>query len=98
MKCLFDRQLNASDVIMMPLYKRVFPKMTYDPRTSQRIEWVKSGARTSIMETFSQSSYVKPTQSILKKTSSAKHNRLFSIKDEPMQKAVLTPDEEALFV
>uniref|UniRef100_A0A183FE23 Pre-rRNA-processing protein TSR1 homolog n=1 Tax=Heligmosomoides polygyrus TaxID=6339 RepID=A0A183FE23_HELPZ len=32
MKCRFDQQLNAADSIMMSLYKRVFPKWTYNPR------------------------------------------------------------------
>ncbi|OON15024.1 hypothetical protein X801_09176, partial [Opisthorchis viverrini] len=31
MKCIFDRPLKASDVILMPLYKRVFPKWLYQP-------------------------------------------------------------------
>ncbi|VDL81410.1 unnamed protein product [Schistocephalus solidus] len=37
MKCLFDRQILASDVILMPLYKRIFPKMTYDSRTTAKV-------------------------------------------------------------
>ncbi|CAJ0606670.1 unnamed protein product [Cylicocyclus nassatus] len=32
MKCRFDQQLNANDSIMMSLYKRVFPRWTYNPR------------------------------------------------------------------
>ncbi|CAL8097204.1 unnamed protein product [Calicophoron daubneyi] len=32
MKCVFDRKLNAADVILMPLYKRVFPKWVYEPQ------------------------------------------------------------------
>ncbi|KAL6735181.1 hypothetical protein Aduo_005646 [Ancylostoma duodenale] len=32
MKCRFDQQLNAGDSVMMSLYKRVFPKWTYNPR------------------------------------------------------------------
>lgn len=31
MKCVFDQQLKSQDVILMSLYKRVFPKWTYDP-------------------------------------------------------------------
>ncbi|XP_054163490.1 pre-rRNA-processing protein TSR1 homolog [Oppia nitens] len=30
MKCVFDRQLNSQDTVLMNLYKRVFPKWTYD--------------------------------------------------------------------
>ena len=31
MKCVFDGQIKSQDTIMMNLYKRVFPKWTYDP-------------------------------------------------------------------
>ncbi|KAF8568860.1 hypothetical protein P879_05556 [Paragonimus westermani] len=31
MKCVFDRPLQASDVVLLPLYKRVFPKWIYHP-------------------------------------------------------------------
>lgn len=31
MKCVFDGQLKSQDTILMNLYKRVFPKWTYDP-------------------------------------------------------------------
>ncbi|GFS48025.1 pre-rRNA-processing protein TSR1 homolog [Nephila pilipes] len=30
MKCVFDKQLQSQDVVLMYLYKRVFPKWTYD--------------------------------------------------------------------
>lgn len=33
MKCVFDRPINASDVVLMPLYRRVFPKNIYLPYT-----------------------------------------------------------------
>ncbi|XGW08045.1 hypothetical protein V3C99_010847 [Haemonchus contortus] len=35
MKCRFDQQLNAADSVMMSLYKRVFPKWTYNPRVGR---------------------------------------------------------------
>uniref|UniRef100_A0A1I7XPC8 Pre-rRNA-processing protein TSR1 homolog n=1 Tax=Heterorhabditis bacteriophora TaxID=37862 RepID=A0A1I7XPC8_HETBA len=35
MKCKFDQQLNAQDSVMMSLYKRVFPKWTYNPRVEK---------------------------------------------------------------
>ncbi|XP_059476926.1 pre-rRNA-processing protein TSR1 homolog [Neocloeon triangulifer] len=31
MKCVFDGQLKSQDTVMLYLYKRVFPKWTYDP-------------------------------------------------------------------
>uniref|UniRef100_A0A915JTL2 Pre-rRNA-processing protein TSR1 homolog n=1 Tax=Romanomermis culicivorax TaxID=13658 RepID=A0A915JTL2_ROMCU len=30
MKCLFDRPINSQDTVLMDLYKRIFPKWTYD--------------------------------------------------------------------
>ena len=34
MKCTFDGSLKAQDTVCMNLYKRVFPKWTYDAITS----------------------------------------------------------------
>ena len=31
MKCVFDGQIKSQDTVLMNLYKRVFPKWTYDP-------------------------------------------------------------------
>ena len=31
MKCVFDNQLKSQDTVLMNLYKRIFPKWTYDP-------------------------------------------------------------------
>ncbi|XP_053376015.1 pre-rRNA-processing protein TSR1 homolog [Mercenaria mercenaria] len=35
MKCVFDGQLKSQDTILMNLYKRVFPKWTYNPTVSR---------------------------------------------------------------
>uniref|UniRef100_A0A914WYA7 Pre-rRNA-processing protein TSR1 homolog n=1 Tax=Plectus sambesii TaxID=2011161 RepID=A0A914WYA7_9BILA len=34
MKCVFDGQLTSQDEVMLNLYKRVFPKWTYNPRVN----------------------------------------------------------------
>ena len=34
MKCVFDGALKSQDTILMNLYKRVYPKWTYDPHVS----------------------------------------------------------------
>lgn len=30
MKCVFDKQLKSQDTVLLNLYKRVFPKWTYE--------------------------------------------------------------------
>lgn len=34
MKCVFDGQLKSQDTVLMNLYKRVFPKWTYNPHVN----------------------------------------------------------------
>ena len=31
MKCIFDGPIKSQDTVLLPLYKRVFPKLNYDP-------------------------------------------------------------------
>ncbi|XP_068571887.1 pre-rRNA-processing protein TSR1 homolog [Cebidichthys violaceus] len=41
MKCVFDNQLRSQDSILMNLYKRVYPRWTYDPYVPLSLPWVK---------------------------------------------------------
>jgi len=45
MKCIFDGQISQQDTVLMNLYKRVFPKWTYDPFVNEPIpnEQAKTG-------------------------------------------------------
>ncbi|XP_059573561.1 pre-rRNA-processing protein TSR1 homolog isoform X2 [Alligator mississippiensis] len=42
MKCHFDGQLKSQDTVLMNLYKRVFPKWTYDPYVPEPVAWVRN--------------------------------------------------------
>lgn len=41
MKCVFDSQLRSQDTVLMNLYKRVYPRWTYDPYVPSPLPWVK---------------------------------------------------------
>ncbi|KAL7848859.1 hypothetical protein SRHO_G00204820 [Serrasalmus rhombeus] len=41
MKCVFDSRLRSQDTVLMNLYKRVYPRWTYDPYVPPALPWVK---------------------------------------------------------
>ncbi|KAG9265207.1 hypothetical protein AMEX_G21577 [Astyanax mexicanus] len=41
MKCVFDSQLRSQDTVLMNLYKRAYPRWTYDPYVPPALPWVK---------------------------------------------------------
>lgn len=50
MKCHFDGQLKSQDTVLLNLYKRVFPKWTYDPHVPEPVPWVRSESALPVQE------------------------------------------------
>ncbi|CAB1347956.1 unnamed protein product [Coregonus sp. 'balchen'] len=51
MKCVFDSQMRSQDTVMMNLYKRIYPRWTYDPYVPLPLPWVK-GEGTRVPDDF----------------------------------------------
>ncbi|XP_063061131.1 pre-rRNA-processing protein TSR1 homolog [Engraulis encrasicolus] len=50
MKCVFDSQLRSQDTVLMNLYKRVYPRWTYDPHVPLPLPWVKQEVEVDMSE------------------------------------------------
>ncbi|XP_041918972.1 pre-rRNA-processing protein TSR1 homolog [Alosa sapidissima] len=50
MKCVFDSQLKSQDTVMMNLFKRVYPRWTYDPHVPLPLPWVKQEQEVDMSE------------------------------------------------
>lgn len=50
MKCHFDGQLKSQDTVLMNLYKRVFPKWTYDPYVQEPVPWIRNDNVVNVQE------------------------------------------------
>uniref|UniRef100_K7GK29 Pre-rRNA-processing protein TSR1 homolog n=1 Tax=Pelodiscus sinensis TaxID=13735 RepID=K7GK29_PELSI len=50
MKCHFDGQLKSQDTVLLNLYKRVFPKWTYDPHVPEPVPWARNEQQLFMQE------------------------------------------------
>ncbi|KAG8141164.1 hypothetical protein E2320_006820, partial [Naja naja] len=49
MKCQFDGQLKSQDTVLMTLYKRVFPRWTFDPYVPEPMSYSFPGGEVSLL-------------------------------------------------
>ncbi|XP_051933421.1 pre-rRNA-processing protein TSR1 homolog [Hippocampus zosterae] len=50
MKCVFDSQLRSQDTVLMNLYKRVYPRWTYDPYVPLPLPWFKRESMVDLQD------------------------------------------------
>ncbi|XP_077397944.1 pre-rRNA-processing protein TSR1 homolog [Festucalex cinctus] len=50
MKCVFDSQLRSQDTVLMNLYKRVYPRWTYDPYVPLPLPWFKRESTVDLQD------------------------------------------------
>lgn len=92
MKCVFNRPLSQADVVLMPLYKRIFPKWIYEPQIAMFFEnYDKTSSATRFPYHQERSEWIERNDvlQLTKKKCDSKPTLL----DETMD-----PDEAALFV
>ncbi|XP_049581234.1 pre-rRNA-processing protein TSR1 homolog [Syngnathus scovelli] len=50
MKCVFDSQLRSQDTVLMNLYKRIYPRWTYDPYVPLPLPWFKRESTVDVQD------------------------------------------------
>ncbi|XP_077579607.1 pre-rRNA-processing protein TSR1 homolog [Stigmatopora nigra] len=50
MKCVFDSQLRSQDTVLMNLYKRIYPRWTFDPYVPLSLPWFKRESTVDLQD------------------------------------------------
>ncbi|XP_061538130.1 pre-rRNA-processing protein TSR1 homolog [Phycodurus eques] len=50
MKCVFDSQMRSQDTVLMNLYKRAYPRWTYDPYVPLPLPWFKLESMVDVQD------------------------------------------------